>query len=413
MKIYVIGRNPIAGTGETPIIIDDSTNTISRTHCRITQIDDNSFFIEDAGSKNGTIVNDSKIGNSIRLTPDDKISLSNKITFSVKDIQSGVPLKVTSKEQSPNEKINDSANNNQYVDREISNNKIDAKPPNPKSNNVSPKNPSLKRTNPKKNASLKSQVSGLPELQEILPAFSGTSIATLNSGILIAGLTAILLGVMAIHKISDINKHTGSDLIGNLFNASGNSNEKWEHYDDGVVYFEYPQSWIISHPYGTHVTVQKLSIDTITFAVVFNYCMDGENSDHQNIIDCSIIEFFKTDPKAFLLIGIQKDMKTYNPNQKINSKINWETAYYSGPAFSFDQLIQNFSYNLESRAKDFTKKPPESRQEPVKRNYFVANAAAMIDTDLMVSAGLTSIDNEDELMYSYFLRMMNSLKIHN
>jgi uncharacterized RDD family membrane protein YckC len=94
MKTLVIGRNPTANTGEIPIRIEDRSNSISRTHCKITQYDDGRWLIEDSGSKNGTFTNGEKITEPRWINADEQVILAGKIPIYISDL--------ISKNQNPN-----------------------------------------------------------------------------------------------------------------------------------------------------------------------------------------------------------------------------------------------------------------------------------------------------------------------
>ncbi len=106
MKVFVIGRDPVVKAGETAFKINDPTNVISRTHCKITQIDNQTFFIEDAGSKNGTIINNILIDQPAQIKADQEIKLSENISFTPNEISLGLDIN-TGKEISRNAEENE------------------------------------------------------------------------------------------------------------------------------------------------------------------------------------------------------------------------------------------------------------------------------------------------------------------
>ncbi len=54
-KIFIIGRNPNAASGEIPIVVNDPSKKVSSNHCRVLY-DNGNFYIEDLISTNGTYV---------------------------------------------------------------------------------------------------------------------------------------------------------------------------------------------------------------------------------------------------------------------------------------------------------------------------------------------------------------------
>lgn len=81
-KIFIIGRNPNAGSGEIPIVVHDPSKKVSSNHCRIIY-DSGAFYIEDLISTNGTFVDGSRINSKIRVTEANRITLGETFPFSL------------------------------------------------------------------------------------------------------------------------------------------------------------------------------------------------------------------------------------------------------------------------------------------------------------------------------------------
>ncbi len=81
-KVRLIDQMTIGRDKNNSITIDDPL--VSRVHCMVRRIR-SSWYIEDAGSTNGTWVNSKKItpGKAIRLNPDDTIVLGGRIKVSL------------------------------------------------------------------------------------------------------------------------------------------------------------------------------------------------------------------------------------------------------------------------------------------------------------------------------------------
>ena len=79
-SVFIIGRSLRCNNGEIPIIINDSSNTVSNTHCQIT-VENNNIFIEDLNSTNGTTVNGYKINQPIRIDDNSNVMLGKMVQF--------------------------------------------------------------------------------------------------------------------------------------------------------------------------------------------------------------------------------------------------------------------------------------------------------------------------------------------
>ena len=75
-----VGLNSIGRLPDNDVVIDDAT--VSRRHCAIVVHSDLTIEVHDVASKNGTLVNGSKIGGATRLRDGDEIGLSDRrLTF--------------------------------------------------------------------------------------------------------------------------------------------------------------------------------------------------------------------------------------------------------------------------------------------------------------------------------------------
>lgn len=79
-SVFIVGRSPNCKTGEMPIIINDQTQTVSSTHCRII-IENGQVFIEDLKSTNGTFVNGNRINQTVKIDRNSKIMLGKRVQF--------------------------------------------------------------------------------------------------------------------------------------------------------------------------------------------------------------------------------------------------------------------------------------------------------------------------------------------
>lgn len=77
-RVRIVDEMTIGRERGNSIVINDPL--VSRVHCIVHRIR-NSWYIEDAGSTNGTWINEKKLlpGKSIRLKPDDSIKLGGRI----------------------------------------------------------------------------------------------------------------------------------------------------------------------------------------------------------------------------------------------------------------------------------------------------------------------------------------------
>ncbi len=77
-RVRIVDEMTIGRERGNSIVIDDPL--VSRVHCIVHRIR-NSWYIEDAGSTNGTWINEKKLlpGKSIRLKPEDTIKLGGRI----------------------------------------------------------------------------------------------------------------------------------------------------------------------------------------------------------------------------------------------------------------------------------------------------------------------------------------------
>ncbi|HZK07128.1 MAG TPA: RDD family protein [Bacteroidales bacterium] len=78
--VFIVGRSPSCNTGETPIIINDSTNTVSSTHCRII-VENGLVYIEDLNSTNGTFINGNRINQAVKVDLSSSIMLGKRLQF--------------------------------------------------------------------------------------------------------------------------------------------------------------------------------------------------------------------------------------------------------------------------------------------------------------------------------------------
>jgi len=75
-----VGLNSVGRLPDNDVVIDDAT--VSRRHCAIVVHSDLTIEVHDVASKNGTLVNGSKIGGPTRLRDGDEIGLSDRrLTF--------------------------------------------------------------------------------------------------------------------------------------------------------------------------------------------------------------------------------------------------------------------------------------------------------------------------------------------
>ena len=75
-----VGLNSIGRLPDNDVVIDDAT--VSRRHCAIVVHSDLTIEVHDVASKNGTLVNGSRIGGPTRLRDGDEIGLSDRrLTF--------------------------------------------------------------------------------------------------------------------------------------------------------------------------------------------------------------------------------------------------------------------------------------------------------------------------------------------
>lgn len=81
-KIFIIGRNPNAASGEIPIVVNDPSKKVSSNHCRVLY-DNGNFYIEDLISTNGTYVDGEKVNSRTRVTEASRITLGESFPFSV------------------------------------------------------------------------------------------------------------------------------------------------------------------------------------------------------------------------------------------------------------------------------------------------------------------------------------------
>ena len=77
---YGVGLNSVGRLPDNDVVIDDAT--VSRRHCAIVVHSDMSIEIHDVASKNGTLVNGTKLAGPTRLRDGDEIGLSERrLTF--------------------------------------------------------------------------------------------------------------------------------------------------------------------------------------------------------------------------------------------------------------------------------------------------------------------------------------------
>jgi len=197
MKVYVLGRAPINGPGEIPVVIEDVTNAISRTHCKITQIDGQTFFIEDAGSKNGTEVNGNLVKHSQQISSDTQIKLSNNLTFTPQEVVNGAKLKVKQK-QSNNQHQSDSST---------------PEKPKPKSEMAKSNKPNAQPSKPNNLLHKANRLKHYPKPNKIIPA-AATSSVGVSAGAVIAAIIVAIAAIAAVYYSNISETGIGSNVFG-------------------------------------------------------------------------------------------------------------------------------------------------------------------------------------------------------
>jgi pSer/pThr/pTyr-binding forkhead associated (FHA) protein len=79
-RVRITDEMTIGRDRANAIVVEDPL--VSRVHCIVHRIR-SSWYIEDAGSTNGTWINEKRLlqGKSVRLNPDDVIKLGNRIVI--------------------------------------------------------------------------------------------------------------------------------------------------------------------------------------------------------------------------------------------------------------------------------------------------------------------------------------------
>lgn len=402
MKVFVIGRDPVLQQGEIAVKIDDPTNTISRTHCRITQIDDQVWFIKDLGSKNGTVVGGSKINEAVRIKTDEVIRLSDKVTFTASDVSKGAKIKVEQRKGADAE-----ANANDELKQpheDESKRSFEKNIPQERQNAIN---------NQQKQLSNAKYANKLPPLEEFIPVLSGTSLGAAGAGSIIAALAIALLASISAYFVNNAINSSGGSLLGGI--SAGLQSERWVNYDDGLFRFKYPANWTITS-YDGQIAVASFSADTMIFSVGLVQCANAANDDDfyalvHNAFYCNMIQAFKEDPMSTIAIGMQKDMKMRHRLQTVRGKYNWQYMSFSGPALSFAQLVDKMVENIDRKTDEFSRRTPPPKKIHSKRNYYVCSAGSLVDNRTLVIANAIATDTEDDTISEYFLAILKTLQV--
>ncbi len=240
MKVFVIGRDPVVKAGETAFKINDPSNVISRTHCRITQIDNQTFFIEDAGSKNGTFINNKLLDQPLQIQADEVIKLTENISFTPNEVSLGLDINIEK----------DISNN--FAEKKVSKDKVYQEPEQAVSFNQSKVNTSDQKPDvnqvkpsPKNYQQPHKQTPPLsaaqPSIYEnIASVFTDTGIGQMSAGALLSIFAATLVAAAAVYMlaISDtISFSSGSaSKQASLENLNFNIYGRYLHFDDLAGY---------------------------------------------------------------------------------------------------------------------------------------------------------------------------------
>ncbi len=84
-KEFIIGRDPTVDSHQVKILIDDPTNYVSRSHCKVSMVN-GELFLEDLKSRNGTYYKGNKISSKTKVYPNDVIGLGQRIKFELEKL---------------------------------------------------------------------------------------------------------------------------------------------------------------------------------------------------------------------------------------------------------------------------------------------------------------------------------------
>ncbi|QAA82671.1 FHA domain-containing protein [Aequorivita sp. H23M31] len=81
-KVFIVGREPKVSNKEISILVNDPTNRVSKSHCRIS-FDGLNLFIEDLNSTNGTYINGDRIDSGTKIDFSSSISLGRSFPLNL------------------------------------------------------------------------------------------------------------------------------------------------------------------------------------------------------------------------------------------------------------------------------------------------------------------------------------------
>ncbi len=379
MKVYVIGRDPVVKAGETAFKINDPSNVISRTHCRITQIDNQTFFIEDAGSKNGIMVNNAPVNQPLQVGLSDSIQLPNKVTFTINDVISGVDI------NTPESKQKDVEVKEKVKEPQVQ--QAEPKPP--------PRHePQIKKA---QEGFKKPQKQKVP-VQNSAPLSTGIGGGGIGILPILATAAIVVLAAVSAYYISNYEsaklsgKPSLTDRISGIFSVS---TLNWHVYDNGIVRFKYPDDWqIVWEAPDETVVVGNLTND-VAFSVSWVICEQYSGQDVYNAMsnsfNCSMIDKYINDPKSILVIGLANNMTIVSDMTRLRGKLSWTKISVCGDAIDLHEIMMDDAPSKTTRV-------------------FQMTAASLVQSNVLLTAAAGCTENEGDKYSEVFKEILRTIE---
>lgn len=383
MKVFVIGRDPVVKAGETAFKVNDPSNVISRTHCRITQIDNQTFILEDAGSKNGVIVNNKLVNQPMQVNLNDALLLPNNVKFTINDVISGANISM------PESKQKDIGARDNVKGPQVQQG-------NPKS---TPREPPVKKAVD----GFKKPQKPLAQVQKSAPVSAGVGGGGIGMLPILAIAVTIALAAVSAYYISNYESGGLSgrpSLMDRLSGAASLKTANWQIFDNGIVRFKYPYDWVIIGEQTNETVVIGSMLNDVGFAVSWIICDQYKGHDVYEALsqsfNCSMIEMYINDPQSILVIGLANNMTIQSDMTRLRGKSSWRTISVYGDAIDFQSIdIHDFIGGNTSLKT---------------RRAFQMNAASLIQSNVLLTASAACLEKDGVKYNEVFKEILRSIE---